>query len=230
VSIKPALVVQASVIAAAMVVFSLSIACAQPSSHQVVVALGDSITYGWDLPDRQAQVYVAKYARHIGGKLVNLATPGVACSDIAHDQVPKMPPHASIVILNCGTNDIGGFKLPGGLPNGHERTAPATQTELRAGWKSYQSILSTIHRQEPQARVILLTVRDWQRMTGPPDPRFSADVNAWNTMIRSSTHASVVDIEKDSRMYQPKYIQEDLIHPNAAGNEAIAEDILAAIR
>ncbi|HZZ01086.1 MAG TPA: GDSL-type esterase/lipase family protein, partial [Candidatus Baltobacteraceae bacterium] len=97
-------------------------------SHRLIVALGDSITYGWALPQPATQNYASLYARRVGVKLVNLAVPGYTCAQVRLT-LPKMPPDASTVILNCGTNDIGGFgAMHGGLPNGHHRIAPATQT------------------------------------------------------------------------------------------------------
>ena len=195
-----------------------------------VVAFGDSITYGYRLPHSATQNYAAQYARLVGGKLVDLAVSGYTCADVARHELRKMPPRATTVIVYCGTNDIGGFgPSAGSLPNGHYRVAPATRTELLAAEKAFKNIISTIRQKEPNAQVVALTVRRWQRMTGPEDPRFARDVTAWNAMIRTQ-RVRVVDIAEDPRMYQAKYIQEDLIHPNLAGSTAIADDVLAATR
>lgn len=196
--------------------------------RKLLIALGDSITYGWALPDPATQNYAVLYARRIGDKLVNLAVPGYTCAQV-RERLPRMPPGASTVILNCGTNDIGGFGAKnGGLPNGHHRIAPATQRELFAAEKDFTDILSTVRKRETGARIVVLTVRHWQRMTGPEDDRFSKDVTTWNAMIKKSG-AKVVDVAADPRMYQAGYVQEDLIHPNVAGNKAIANDVLAAL-
>lgn len=192
--------------------------------RRLVVALGDSITYGWDLPDPAQQNYAALYAHGIGARLVNLAIPGYTCAEV-RERLSRMPGGASTVILNCGTNDIGGFgATKGHLPNGHHRIAPATQTELFSAEKDFRDIVSTVRKREQGARIIALTVRRWQRMTGPEDPRFAKDVSTWNAMIRK-TGVNVVDIAADPRMYQGAYIKPDLIHPNAAGNAAIARDV-----
>lgn len=203
-------------------------ASGQPRS--LIVAFGDSITYGWRLPHSATQNYAAQYARLIGGKLVDLAVSGYTCADVARRKLRKMPPGATTVIVYCGTNDIGGFgPFAGSLPNGHYRVAPATRTQLLAAEKAFKNIISTIRQKEPNAQIVALTVRRWQRMTGPEDPRFARDVTAWNAMIRTQ-HVRVVDIAADPRMYQVAYIQEDLIHPNLAGSTAIADDVLAATR
>ncbi len=198
------------------------------SRQPFVVALGDSITYGWALPDPSTQNYASLYAGSIGARLSNLAVPGYTCAQV-RVRLPRMPAGASTVILNCGTNDIGGFgSVNGGLPNGHHRIAPATQRQLFSAEKDFTDILSAIRKKEPNARIIVLTIRHWQRMTGPEDPHFAKDVTTWNAMIRKSG-VHVVDIASDPRMYQPGFIQEDLIHPNVAGNEAIANDVLTSL-
>lgn len=213
----------------ALLVPALFCALAGASPRQpFVVALGDSITYGWDLPEPSTQNYAALYADRIGAELANLAIPGYTCAQV-RVRLTRLPTGASTVILNCGTNDIGGFgAVNGGLPNGHHRIPPATQSELFSAEKDFRDILSIVRKKEPHARIVVLTIRHWQRMTGPEDPRFAKDVTTWNAMIRKSG-AHVVDIAADPRMYQPEFIREDLIHPNLAGNEAIADDVSASL-
>lgn len=206
--------------------FICALAAAPP--HPFVVALGDSITYGWLLPDPSTQNYASLYADRIGAELANLAVPGYTCAQV-RVRLTRMPSGASTVILNCGTNDIGGFgAVHGGVPNGHHRIPPATQSELFSAEKDFRDILSTIRKKEPHARIVVLTIRHWQRMTGPEDPRFAKDVTTWNAMIRKSG-VHVVDIASDPRMYNSGYIRSDLIHPNIAGNEAIENDVLYSL-
>ena len=208
----------------ALLVPALFWALAGAAPHPFVVALGDSITYGWALPEPSTQNYASLYADRVGAELANLAVPGYTCAQV-RVRLTRMPSGASTVILNCGTNDIGGFgAVEGGVPNGHHRIPPATQRELFSAEKDFRDILSIVRKKEPNARIVVLTIRHWQRMTGPEDPRFAKDVTTWNAMIRKSG-AHVVDIAADPRMYQLEYIQEDLIHPNIEGNDAIADDV-----
>lgn len=203
-----------------------AIAAAAP--HPFVVALGDSITYGWALPDPSTQNYASLYADRVGAEIANLAVPGYTCAQV-RVRLTRMPSGASTVILNCGTNDIGGFgAVNRGLPNGHHRISPATQRELFSAEKDFRDILSIVRKKEPNARIVVLTIRHWQRMTGPEDPRFAKDVTTWNAMIRKSG-VHVVDISADPRMYQAEYIQSDLIHPNVEGNDAIADDVESSL-
>jgi lysophospholipase L1-like esterase len=198
------------------------------SSRPLVIALGDSITYGFGLPRPSTQNYAAQYARLIHSRFADLAAPGYTCADVMEQEVPKMPPGAAIVIVNCGTNDIGGFGFSAdGLPDGHKRAAPATVRELQKAERTFTRLLSEIRKREGNARIIVLSVRHLQRMTGVEDSRFAADVDEWNKFIRTG-EVRVVDISADQRMYQGIYFQPDLIHPNLAGNEAIVSDLDAA--
>lgn len=182
------------------------------------------------MPHPPTQNYAAVYARRIGAKLVDYAVPGYTCLDIAREDYAKMPSGASTVILNCGTNDIGGFGPSAGeLPNGHHRIPPATPAKLLISEKAFKDIVAIVRRKEPKAQIVAITVRSWQRMTGPEDPRFAKDVTAWNVMI-GKLHVRVVDIAADRRMYEAAFIQADLLHPNVAGNDVIAGDVFAVMK
>jgi lysophospholipase L1-like esterase len=190
----------------------------------LVIALGDSVTYGYGLPSPATQNYAAQYVERIHGKLVNLAVPGVQCDDVANNEIPKMPRGASIVILNCGVNDVGGFALtPENKPDGTKHTAPANDGELAVARREFGRALALIRAREPGATIILVNLRHWQRMSGGESVQFSKDVDGWNAMlVRTGLH--VVDISHDPRMYDTSFIQADILHPNLEGNKAIASD------
>ena len=190
----------------------------------LVVALGDSITFGYGLSSPSTQTYAARYGQRIHGNLVNLAVPGSQCDDVANNEVPKMPRGASIVILNCGSNDIGGFGFtPEGKPDGTKHTAPANDAELAAAEHAFARALVLIRAKAPHATIYLVNLRHWQRMSGPESPQFAKDVNGWNAML-ARTGLQVVDISSDPRMNLAAFILPDLLHPNAEGNAAIASD------
>jgi lysophospholipase L1-like esterase len=190
----------------------------------LIVALGDSLTSGYGLPYPWSQNYAALYAQHMHGRLVNLAVPGSQCDDVANNEVPKMPAGATIIILNCGSNDIGGFGFtPEQKPDGAKRTAPANDAEMAAAERAFARTLAGIRAKEPRAAIYLVNLRHWQRMTGAESPQFAKDVDAWNAML-ARTGVHVVDISSDPRMYQPAYVLGDILHPNAEGNAAIASD------
>lgn len=201
------------------------VANAISSYRPLIIALGDSITYGYGLPQPLTQNYAAEYAERVHGLLLDLAVPGYRCADVMKREAARMPPGAAVVILNCGTNDIGGFGFsPAGLPDGHLRVAPATVSQLRRAERSLAAILVKLRQREPHAQIMVLTVRSWQRMTGKEDRHFAADVKEWNSMLHVRG-ARVVNISDDPRMYQAAYFQADLLHPNLAGNELIASEL-----
>jgi lysophospholipase L1-like esterase len=190
----------------------------------LVVALGDSVTYGYGLPVPATQNYAALYARRIHGRLVNLAVLGAQCDDVVDNEIPKMPRGASVVILNCGANDVGGFGLTAeDKPDGVKRTAAASQQEMAAAQQAFALALALIRRAEPGAKIYLVNLRHWQRMTGPEARQFAQDVNGWNAMV-AARGLPVVDISGDPRMYRPGFFLADLLHPNAEGNAAMASD------
>jgi lysophospholipase L1-like esterase len=190
----------------------------------LVVALGGSTTGGYGLPSPATHNYAARYAERIHGSLVNLAVSGAQCDDVVNNEIPKMPRGASIVILDCGINDIGGFGYtPEGKPDGSKRTAPANDAELSAAQRDFAHALARIHERTPAATIYLVNLRHWQRMTGIEAPQFAKDVNAWNVML-AATGLRVVDLDGDPRMYRKEYFQGDLLHPNVEGNAAIASD------
>src|SRR5271165_4517044 len=97
----------------------------------LVVALGASVASGYGLPSPSTQNYAARYTQRLHGRLVNLAVPGSQCDDVANNEIPQMPRGASIVILDCGANDIGGFGFtPEYKPDGTKWTPAANDAEL----------------------------------------------------------------------------------------------------
>ena len=198
----------------------LTVAAALP----LVVALGGSVTWGYGLPSPSTQNYAAQYTRLVRGKLVNLAVPGAQCDEVMEHQIPRMPRDASIVILDCGVNDIGGFGYTGEYkPDGNLRTAAANDAELAVARRAFADALARIRAKAPAATIYLVNLRHWQRMTGAEDAQFGKDVNAWNAML-AATGLHVVDVSGDPRMYRPAYVQTDLLHPNVEGNAAMASD------
>jgi lysophospholipase L1-like esterase len=188
----------------------------------LVVGLGDSITYGYGLRSPSTQNYAALYAGRIHGRLFNFAVPGEQCDGVLDRQVPQIPSDATIVIVNCGTNDIGGFgATPEGKPDGSRRTAPANAAELTAAIHDFTRMLGAIRKRAPHAKIYLVNLRHWQRASGNESEAFSRDVDTWNAML-AATGLPVIDISTDARLNTPAYVQTDLLHPNAAGNAEMA--------
>jgi lysophospholipase L1-like esterase len=199
-------------------------AATRAATAPLVISLGDSIAYGYGLPSRSTQSYAALYAASLGGTLVNLGVPGTACQDVMEQQVPHMPLGAAVVIVNCGTNDVGGFDF---TPPKVTRVPAATATELAGYEKQFAHLIALVRSKEPSAKIYLINLRHWQRMGGPEPAQFARDVDAWNAMLRA-TKLPVIDLSTDRRMYDPANFLSDCIHPNVAGSKAIASHFTAA--
>jgi lysophospholipase L1-like esterase len=214
--------------AVALVGLGISVAAARATGRAtpLVVALGDSITYGYGLPSRATENYAALYTATIGGKLVNLAVPGFSCKDVLEQQVSHVTAGATVVILNCGTNDVGGFDF---TPTRVTRAPAATDAELATYEKTFARLLAQVRSTAPKATVYLVNLRHWERIDGPEPRQFAKDVNAWNAML-AATHLPVVDLCGDARMYDTADFLHDRIHPNVAGSKAMASDFSAPQR
>jgi lysophospholipase L1-like esterase len=207
----------------AVALFSLgpaivAVAASGRQGAPLVVALGDSTTYGYGLASRATQNYAALYTTSIGGKLANLAVPAYACQDVLDLEVPHMPAGAAVVIVNCGINDVGGFVF---TPTHVTRVPAVTDAVLATAEKAFHRLLAQVRLKEPGAALYAVNLRHWQRMHGPEPAQFKKDVNAWNAMI-AATHLRVIDLSDDARMYDPANFLSDEIHPNVAGSKAMA--------
>jgi len=192
---------------------------AQPPGPPLVVALGDSITYGHGLPNPAKQNYAALYTASIAGKLVNLAVPGYDCGDVLDKEVPQMPAGAAVVIVNCGINDVGGFDFT--PPDRVTRLPALTDAELATHERTFAKLLAQVRSNEPAAKIYLVGLRHWQRIGGTEPRQFAKDVDGWNAML-AATALTVIDLADDPSMYDPSNFLRDEMHPNVSGQRAIA--------
>jgi lysophospholipase L1-like esterase len=184
----------------------------------LVLALGDSITYGYGLQSPGSENYAALYAASIGGRIDDLASPGYTCEDVLKQEVPHMQSGAAVVIINCGTNDVGGFDF---TPPAKVTQAPAaTESEFAAAERAFAQILAQVRKKEPAATIYLVNLRHWQRISATETPQVAQRIDEWNAMLLA-THERVVDVSNDPRMYERRYLQHDGLHPNAAGHKII---------
>jgi lysophospholipase L1-like esterase len=204
---------------AAVALFALETVATSASGAPIVVSLGDSIAYGFGVPSRATQSYAALYAASIGGTLVNLGERGTICQDVIDHQVARLPSSAAIVILNCGTNDVGGFDFA--PPDNVTPAAAASPAELEASQKSFTRLVKLLRAKAPGATIYLVNLRHWQRIRGPEPTQVARNVDVWNAML-AATGLRVIDLAGDVRMYDPANFLSDEIHPNVAGNKIIA--------
>jgi hypothetical protein len=120
-----------------------------------LVVVGDSAAAGHGLPDADAGL-----ARQVGRRLVSrtgravevvsLAVDGATTEDVHRDQVPSIPPRATVVLVGVGVNDAIRGRTPARVREVTER------------------LLGAMRRQAPLAAVVLLSCPDLAAAPGLP--------------------------------------------------------------
>ena len=207
---------------------------AATSAPQVYVALGDSITHGWDGSQYlTTQAYVNIVAASLGMTLVNLAidgeqsgppiTSGGADSGVLLDEVPQVPANASLVTVYTGIVDENQTAI--GNDN-YATTAGYYAANVRA-------IVAGIRQRAPQARIVLIAPPDLMDRSpwyGVPNRSALATMVTAMKGALVATGLPVVDLECEPAMYDPaNFLDGTNLHPLASGQAMIAADVLAQI-
>jgi sialate O-acetylesterase len=177
---------------------------ARPAKGGLYVAIGDSITYGYGLssPSRDAFPYVV--GRRLGIPVLNLGIPGADARDALAFESNRVPHDATLITIFLGTNDAD--RIRRGLFN-------KAQFE-----RTYRTLIVEAHEAAPNARIYLLT----------PLTVYASRYGV-KTFIRSerSEIAQLIDLDRDRMLHLGESFQPDFIHPNVAGQDRIAADVLA---
>lgn len=161
-----------------------------------LVAIGDSITAD---NYKAFPSYPAVVARDLGLHEVNLSVPGISAVGWLAQQAPLLPPNAAVILVNLGTNDA----------------AIGLTDAFKA---AYASILSAVKASSPNARVVLLNVRQFSDAT---------TIGTVNAYINAEPYP-VVNLHDAAAMYDPANMS-DSVHPNTAGDAVIAVMVEAAL-
>jgi lysophospholipase L1-like esterase len=200
-----------------------------PGPSPLIAAIGDSITYGYELPT-PSDAYPYLVAKAIGAQLDDFAIPNTDTEDALGTQVPEIPLNATMVIVNEGTNDMWPIVVLGGWND-----RPTTIGPHEA---YYQELIAAITARVPNAELVLVNLRNYgyagttQLFEYSNAGEETVFVNEWNAMINgfvSSAGARVVDLECDPAMYEASLFNSDNVHPNVAGDVQIASDVEAAL-
>jgi lysophospholipase L1-like esterase len=178
----------------------------KPVAPGLYVAIGDSITFGYGLhaPGRDAFPYIV--ARRLGVQVLDLGIPGADARDALKLESPRVPRTATIITIFVGTNDADRI-----------RRGTFTTAQFQA---KYRSLISEAQAAAPLASIYILT----------PETAFSHRFGVI-TFIRSqaSPSARLIDLDRDERLHMRANYQPDFIHPNVAGQQQIATDVLEGI-
>jgi lysophospholipase L1-like esterase len=212
-------------------------AAAEPTG--TIVAFGDSITKGmvrtpW--PDVLRQRLQARFPKTairvvnagIGGNQLLGGAPGMPAGVARFARDALGPKDVRIVILLEGINDIGGIDLAQ-AKDGPDAAKHDLAAEIIAG---YQTLIAQAHARGVKLYGGTLTPFEGTSLKGyysPAGETIRQKVNHW---IRTAgAFDGVIDFDaalrdpKDPPRLRPDYDSGDHLHPNAAGEAAMADAI-----
>lgn len=219
-----------------VIVSALAI-CATASAGVRVACVGDSITYGYGLADREREAYPAQLQ-----KLLDESSPGKyevrnfgnSGRGIYLDSMRGsekrgfrwMAEHKAalawkpdVVICNLGINDNGEYikEYTGGRKRGQFRD-------------DYLALLGDYRKANPKAKFCIWTklspLADGQRFYRSPEPfLMQADLEE----VAKRVGATGIDMQEPLREKMDEIFARDKIHPNAEGARIIAETTFKAL-
>ena len=189
-----------------------------------VACVGNSITYGTGLADRDTEAYPVRLQEMLGDRYIvgNFGKPGATLLNKGHRPYIRQQEYADaldfagdIVVIHLGVNDTD----PRNWPN---------YRDFFVG--DYLSLIDTLRRVNPKARVIIA------RMTPIADrhPRFLSGTRDWHGEIQSAIEtvagcAGVELIDFHAPLYPYPQLFPDAVHPDAEGAGIIAKTVYSAI-
>lgn len=160
-----------------------------------IIALGDSITAGYGLSPQQA--YPALLSQKIGFPVLNKGVSGdTTAMGLARLQTDVLSQAPWIVIVGLGGNDF-------------LRQVPKTETE-----SNLKAIATQIQQ---QGAIVVLLGMNLGFTRGPYQELYERVANETGSLLISEVLKGIIN--------EPKYRQEDIIHPNADGQELLATRI-----
>ena len=189
-----------------------------------VACIGNSITYGTGLADRDTEAYPVRLQEMLGdGYIVgNFGKPGATLLNKGHrpytrqqEYVDALEFAGDIVVIHLGINDTD----PRNWPN---------YRDFFVG--DYLSLIDTLRQVNPKARVIIA------RMTPIADRhrRFLSGTRDWHGEIQSAIetvagYAGVELIDFHAPLYPYPQLFPDAVHPDAEGAAILAKTVYSAI-
>ena len=189
-----------------------------------VACIGNSITYGTGIENRERDSYPSQLQRMLGEGYVvgNFGKPGATLLNKGHRPYTKQPEYnqakafqADIAIFHLGINDTD----PRNWPNYKDEFI-----------KDYLALIDTIRTTNPKVRCIIA------RMTPIADrhPRFISGTSQWHEQIQQAIEvvaevAKVELIDFHAPLYPYPFLLPDAIHPNVEGAGILAKTVYAGI-
>lgn len=198
--------------------------CAVAQKRTKVACVGNSITYGYNLPNRDTQAYPVQLQKLLGEKyeVGNFGKSGATLLNSGHrpymqqEEFRKAVDFAGdIVVIHLGINDTD----PRDWPNYRDFFV-----------KDYLALIDTFRTANPGCRILIA------RLTPISDrhQRFESGTRDWRgeiqTAIESVAHiAGVQLIDFEQPLYAYPFMLPDAVHPTPAGARVMAEIVYSSI-
>ena len=217
--------------------FAAAAMCAFAHGATRVACVGDSITYGLGLQNRDAESYPAQLQKMLDGKFpgeYEVRNFGNSGRGIYLDSMRGsekrgfryMPEHKAalewkpdVVICNLGINDNGEYikEYTGGRKRGQFEG-------------DYLTLLEDYRKANPKAKFYIWTklspLAEGQKFYRSPEPfLMQADLEA----VAKKMNATGIDMQEPLREKMDEIFTRDKIHPNAEGARIIAETTFKAL-
>ena len=193
--------------------------------HRIKVAcIGNSITYGYGLPDRATQSYPVQLQKMLGEsyQVENFGKSGATLLNKGHRPYMQQDEYhraidfaGDIVVIHLGIND----------------TDPRDWPDYRDFFvKDYIALIDSFRVANPEARIMIA------RLTPIADrhPRFLSGTRDWHGEIQLAIenvacYAGVQLIDFHKPLYPYPFMLTDAVHPDPEGAFVLAQTVYSAI-
>lgn len=205
-----------------------------------LVALGDSISFGYDLGPTQNLPAPGAFPYLMGEagnwRVSDLGSPAWTSGDLlAALRTPlfrSVLHGASVITIDIGSNDILGPATAAGLlqAGANATPSPALLAELGTAVKGFGTnlpqIVTLVRKEAPNARVVLYNLYNPIPSVAGPLASFAqtyiSQMNRVISTVASSAHMPLVNASGAFAGHQITYVMLTNLHPTALGQEVLA--------
>ncbi|MCH5584056.1 SGNH/GDSL hydrolase family protein [Shimazuella sp. AN120528] len=222
-----------------------SFASPQKTHHSSLVALGDSITFGYNLGDNQSpSPYAFPYlmGANLNKKVENLGVPGWTSGDLLQalqtEKFQTAVEQAKIITLDIGSNDILRLASQYGLLNPENAQKPIQLTpEQQKGFEQATQqfaenlpiIIQHIKQFAPSSKIVLYNLYNpFPSASIYLHPLSESMIGQLNTIIENNAnkfHLKVADAHAafDEQQYTLVRLAQNDVHPTMEGQKVLAQ-------
>ena len=189
-----------------------------------VACVGNSVTYGYLLSNRERDSYPSQLARMSGDQyeVGNFGKSGATLLNKGHRPYMKQPEFhealkftADLVVIHLGLNDTD----PRDWPNYRDEFIP-----------DYLALIDSFRMVNPRCKIWICRMSP----IGHRHPRFKSGTRDWyeqiqQTITKVAEDAGVGLIDLQERLYCRPDLFPDALHPTAEGAQILAEEVFSAI-